>query len=79
VYSAGRWLLYILDYNMSIAVWVGIDLAHAKWRKKGKLNSLQSLKESVMYGAVVTSTILELVIYPAIYMIWRGRQLRAAK
>jgi len=130
------WLLYLLGYNMSIAVWVGIiafagldaetgvvmllylDLAHEKWRKEGKLNSLQDLKESVMFGAVkrirpkmmtvsvilaglvpimfshgtgadvmkriaapmvggvVTSTIFELVIYPAIYMIWRGRELK---
>jgi Cu(I)/Ag(I) efflux system membrane protein CusA/SilA len=133
------WLLYLLGYNMSIAVWVGIialagldaetgvvmllylDLAHEKWRKEGKLNSLQDLRESVMYGAVkrirpkmmtvsvilaglipimfshgtgadvmkriaapmvggvVTSTILELVIYPAIYMIWRGREFKTAK
>jgi copper/silver efflux system protein len=28
-----------------------------------------------MIGGVVTSTILELVIYPVIYMIWRGRDL----
>ena len=130
------WLLYLLGYNMSIAVWVGIialagldaetgvvmllylDLAHEKWRKEGKLKSLQDLRESVMYGAVkrirpkmmtvsvilaglipimfshgtgadvmkriaapmvggvVTSTILELVIYPAIYMIWRGREFK---
>jgi len=130
------WLLYILDYNMSIAVWVGIialagldaetgvvmllylDLAHEKWHREGKLNSLQDLRESVMYGAVkrirpkmmtvsvilaglipimfshgtgadvmkriaapmvggvFTSTIFELVIYPAIYMIWRGREFR---
>ena len=27
-------------------------------------------------GGVVTSTILELIIYPAIYMIWRGREFR---
>ena len=133
------WLLYLLGYNMSIAVWVGIialagldaetgvvmllylDLAHEKWRKEGKLKSLQDLRESVMYGAVkrirpkmmtvsvilaglipimfshgtgadvmkriaapmvggvITSTILELLIYPAIYMIWRGREFRAAK
>ena len=32
-----------------------------------------------MVGGVVTSTILELVIYPAIYMIWRGREFKAAK
>lgn len=29
-----------------------------------------------MVGGVVTSTILELLIYPAIYMIWKGRQFR---
>ena len=30
-----------------------------------------------MVGGVVTSTILELIIYPAIYMIWRGREFKA--
>jgi len=129
------WLLYLLGYNMSIAVWVGIialagldaetgvvmllylDLAHDEWEAKGLLNTEGDLKEAVMHGAVkrirpkimtvsvilaglipvmfstgagsdvmkriaapmvggvVTSTILELVIYPAIYMLWRGRQL----
>ncbi|HWR59221.1 MAG TPA: CusA/CzcA family heavy metal efflux RND transporter [Thermodesulfovibrionales bacterium] len=29
-----------------------------------------------MVGGVITSTILELVIYPAIYMIWRGREFK---
>ena len=28
-----------------------------------------------MVGGVVTSTILELMIYPAIFMLWRGRSL----
>jgi Cu(I)/Ag(I) efflux system membrane protein CusA/SilA len=28
-----------------------------------------------MVGGVVTSTILELIIYPAIYRIWKGRGL----
>ncbi|MCK9378341.1 MAG: CusA/CzcA family heavy metal efflux RND transporter [Syntrophobacterales bacterium] len=127
------WFLYILNYNMSIAVWVGIialagldaetgvvmllylDLAYEKWKKEGKMHTLADLKESVMFGAVkrirpkimtvsvilaglipimfshgtgadvmkriaapmvggvITSTILELVIYPAIYMLWKGR------
>ncbi len=130
------WLLYILNYNMSIAVWVGIialagldaetgvimllylDLAYEKWKKEGILKTREDLKHAIMYGAVkrirpkvmtgatilaglipimfsdgagadvmkriaapmiggiVTSTILELVIYPAIYMIWRGRSLK---
>jgi len=130
------WLLYLLGYNMSIAVWVGIialagldaetgiimllylELAHDKWKKDGKLINLEALRESIMYGAVkrirpkmmtvavilaglvpimfshgtgadimkriaapmvggvITSTILELIIYPAIYMLWKGREFR---
>jgi Cu(I)/Ag(I) efflux system membrane protein CusA/SilA len=30
-----------------------------------------------MVGGVITSTILELIIYPAIYMIWRGRSFKS--
>lgn len=130
------WFLYLLNYNMSIAVWVGIialagldaetgvimllylDLAYNQWKKEGRLNTLNDLKESVMHGAVkrirpkimtvsvilaglipimfstgagsdvmkriaapmvggvVTSTILELIIYPAIYMLWKGREFK---
>ncbi len=133
------WLLYLLGYNTSIAVWVGIialagldaetgvvmllylELAYEKWKKEGKLTNLESLKEAIMYGAVkrirpkimtvavilaglipimfshgtgsdvmkriaapmvggvVTSTILELIIYPAIYMLWKGREFREQK
>jgi Cu(I)/Ag(I) efflux system membrane protein CusA/SilA len=29
-----------------------------------------------MVGGVITSTILELIIYPAIYMLWRGREFK---
>jgi Cu(I)/Ag(I) efflux system membrane protein CusA/SilA len=131
------WLLYLLNYNMSIAVWVGIialagldaetgvvmllylDLAFEKWKKEGRLSTVQDLKDAIMYGAVkrirpklmtvvtdfglilvmfstgagsdvmkriaapmigglVTSLLLELLIYPAIYMVWRQRQLRKA-
>ncbi len=130
------WLLYLLNYNMSIAVWVGIialagldaetgvvmllylDLAYEKWKKDGLLKSKNALHDAIMYGAVkrirpkimtvsvilaglipimfshgagadvmkriaapmvggvISSTILELIIYPAIYMIWRGRGLK---
>ena len=129
------WLLYILNYNMSIAVWVGIialagldaetgvvmllylDLAYEKWKKEGLLKTKKDLQNAIMFGAVkrirpkimtvsvilaglipimfshgtgadvmkriaapmvggiVSSTILELIIYPAIYMIWRSREL----
>lgn len=130
------WLLYLLNYNMSIAVWVGIialagldaetgvvmllylELAYNQWKKEGRLNNINDLKDAVMHGAVkrirpkimtvsvilaglvpimfshgtgadvmkriaapmvggvTTSTILELVIYPAIYMIWKGREFK---
>jgi Cu(I)/Ag(I) efflux system membrane protein CusA/SilA len=29
-----------------------------------------------MVGGVITSTILELIIYPAIYVIWKERDLK---
>ena len=130
------WLLWYLNYNMSIAVWVGIialagldaetgvvmllylELAYEQWKKEGRLKSIEDLKEAIMHGAVkrirpkimtvsvilaglipimfshgagadvmkriaapmvggvITSTILELIIYPAIYMIWKSRELR---
>ncbi len=130
------WLLYILGYNMSVAVWVGmialagldaetgvvmllyLDLAYEEWKRKGMLRTLDDLKEAIYHGAVkrvrpkamtvitiiagllpimwstgtgadvmkriaapmvgglVTSFILELIVYPAIYLIWRSRNLR---
>jgi Cu(I)/Ag(I) efflux system membrane protein CusA/SilA len=130
------WFLYILNYNMSIAVWIGIialagldaetgvvmllylDLAYEKWKKEGRLNKKEDLRDAVMYGAVkrirpkimtvsvilaglipimfshgtgsdimkriaapmiggvVTSAILELIIYPSIYMLWKERDLK---
>ncbi|MBA4394707.1 MAG: CusA/CzcA family heavy metal efflux RND transporter, partial [Desulfobacca sp.] len=130
------WLLYILNYNLSIAVWVGIialagldaetgvvmllylDLAYERWKKEGRLNGIKDLKEAIMFGAVkrirpkvmtvsvilaglvpilfshgtgsdvmkriaapmvggvITSMILELVIYPTIYLLWKGREFK---
>ncbi len=130
------WFLYLLGYNLSIAVWVGIialagldaetgvvmllylDLAHGHWEQEGRLNTRADLKGAIMEGAVkrirpkimtvsvilaglvpimfssgtgadimkriaapmvggvITSTILELLIYPGIYLLWRGRGLR---
>jgi Cu(I)/Ag(I) efflux system membrane protein CusA/SilA len=132
------WLLHLLNYNMSIAVWVGIialagldaetgvvmllylDLAYEQWKREGRMRSVSDLKDAIMHGAVkrirpkimtvsvilaglipimfshgtgadvmkriaapmiggvITSTILELIIYPAIYRIWRGRGLSRA-
>jgi Cu(I)/Ag(I) efflux system membrane protein CusA/SilA len=130
------WFLYLLGYNMSIAVWVGIialagldaetgvvmllylELAHDRWKKDGKLTNIGALKDSIMFGAVkrirpkimtvgvilaglipvmfshgagsdimkriaapmvggvITSTILELIIYPSIYMLWKQREFK---
>ena len=129
------WFMYLLNYNMSIAVWVGIialagldaetgvvmllylDLAYEKWKKEGLLKTRKDLHNAIMFGAVkrirpkimtvsvilaglipimfshgagadvmkriaapmvggvISSTILELIIYPAIYMIWRGKKM----
>ncbi len=130
------WFIYLLGYNLSVAVWVGIialagvdaetgvimllylDQAYEKWRDKGRLRIAGDLREAIsegavrrvrpkmmtvmaiimgllpimwshgagadvmkriaapMIGGIVTSFILELVIYPVIFEIWRGRELR---
>jgi copper/silver efflux system protein len=131
------WLLYLLGYNMSVAVWVGLialagldaetgvvmllylDHAWEKYRAAGRMNSLEDLYAAVkegaverirpkimtvcailfgllpilwspstqagadvmkriatpMIGGVITSAILELLIYPVIFVIWRKRAL----
>jgi Cu(I)/Ag(I) efflux system membrane protein CusA/SilA len=130
------WFLYLLDYNMSIAVWVGLiallgvdaetgvfmllylDLAYNERKAKGLMRSTADLKEAIedgavkrlrpklmtvavmfmglvpimwstgagsdvmrriaapMIGGIFTSFILELVVYPAIYEIWKGFEVR---
>ena len=130
------WLLYLLDYNMSIGVWVGLialagldaetgvvmllylDLAHKRWTEQGRMNSLGDLVQAVHHGAVkrirpkvmtvvtiivgllpimwstgagadvmkriaapmvggsITSLALEMLVYPVIFFIWRGRVLK---
>jgi Cu(I)/Ag(I) efflux system membrane protein CusA/SilA len=129
------WFLWMLGYNLSIAVWVGLialagldaetgvvmllylDLAHDKWQREGRMNTIADLKEAIMEGAVkrvrpklmtvgvilaglipimfssgagsdvmkriaapmvggvITSEILELTVYPAIYLLWKKREL----
>jgi Cu(I)/Ag(I) efflux system membrane protein CusA/SilA len=132
------WLLYILGYNLSVAVWVGLialagldaetgvvmllylDHAWDKFRAAGKMNSIDDLQTAViegavqrirpkvmticailfgllpimwspsnqsgadvmkriaapMIGGVITSGILELLLYPVVYVLWRKRHLR---
>jgi len=125
------WYLYLLDYNMSIAVWVGLialmgvdaetgvfmllylDLSYEEAKKQGRLTSLAALQETIVHGAakrlrpkfmtmattcigfvpimlatgtgsdvwkriaapmiggILTSFLLELIVYPAIYEIWK--------
>jgi Cu(I)/Ag(I) efflux system membrane protein CusA/SilA len=125
------WLLYILDYNMSIAVWVGmialmgldaetgvfmlmfLDLAYYDAVRAGNMRTRQDLRQAIIHGAVkrirpkmmtvatsfmglmpimwslgtgadmmkrvvapligglFTSFILELLVYPPIYEIWK--------
>jgi Cu(I)/Ag(I) efflux system membrane protein CusA/SilA len=125
------WLLWILGYNMSIAVWVGmialmgldaetgvfmllfLDLAYDRANRDGKLKSKEELVEAIVSGAVkrvrpkmmtvvaafagllpimwasgagadmmqriaapmvgglITSFALELVVYPAVYYLWK--------
>lgn len=127
------WLLYLLDYNMSVAVWVGLiallgvdaetgmfmllylDLAYQERREKGLMHGWEDIKQAVIAGAVqrlrpkvmtvgvmfigllpimwstgtgadvmkriaapmiggiFTSFILELIVYPAIFALWKWR------
>jgi Cu(I)/Ag(I) efflux system membrane protein CusA/SilA len=129
------WLVYLLHFNMSVAVWVGIialagldaetgvvmllylTLAHDRWGREGRLRSREDLREAIvegaakrlrpklmtvatmiiglvpvlwstgtgadvmkriaapMVGGLVTSFLLELTVYPAIFAIWKGRRL----
>jgi len=133
------WLLWLLDYNLSIAVWVGIialaglaaqtgtvmiiylDEAFHAYQQAGRMKTQHDLFEAITYGAVqrvrpklmtvsmitlglvpalwahgagaeaiqriaapmigglITSTILTLEIVPAIYSLWRGRQVEWVK
>jgi Cu(I)/Ag(I) efflux system membrane protein CusA/SilA len=131
------WLVYLLGYNMSVAVWIGLialagldaetgvvmllylDLSWEKFRAEGRMRSLSDLYASVregavqrirpklmavcailfgllpimwapdyqagadvmkriaapMIGGVLTSALLNLLIYPVLYVMWRKRQL----
>jgi copper/silver efflux system protein len=130
------WVIYLLGYNLSVAVWVGIialagldaetgvvmllylDLAYDEWKKNGLMRHAADLRDAIYHGAVkrvrpkamtacviiaglapilwshgtgadvmkriatpmvggvVTSTLMELLVYPAIFFIWRARGLK---
>jgi Cu(I)/Ag(I) efflux system membrane protein CusA/SilA len=125
------WLMYLLDYNISIAAWVGmialmgldaetgvfmllfLDLSYDEAKKEGRLKSVTDLHEAIIHGAVkrirpkmmtvaaasmglmpimwsagtgadlmkrvaapmvgglFTSFLMELLVYPAIYYLWK--------
>jgi Cu(I)/Ag(I) efflux system membrane protein CusA/SilA len=129
------WLFYFLDYNVSIAAWVGmiallgldaetgvfmllfLDLSYDSAKKAGMLKNIGELDEAIVHGAVkrvrpkmmtvaaafmgllpimwstatgtdvmkriaapmigglITSFLLELIVYPAIYKLWKKRRL----
>jgi Cu(I)/Ag(I) efflux system membrane protein CusA/SilA len=129
------WMLYLLGYNLSVAVAVGLialagldaetgvvmllylDLAYEQWRKEGKLRDVKDLRDAIYHGAVkrvrpkamtaaviiagllpimwshgagadvmkriatpmiggvITSTLMELLVYPAIFYVWRARRI----
>jgi Cu(I)/Ag(I) efflux system membrane protein CusA/SilA len=133
------WLLFVLGYNVSIAVWVGmialagldaetgvfmllfLDLAHDEAEREGRLRNRSDLDEAIIHGAVrrarpkamtvfaafmglmpilwssgtgadvmkriaapmvgglITSFALELLVYPAIYKLWKGKRLPRAE
>ena len=132
------WLLWLLGYNMSVAVWVGLialagldaetgvvmllylDQAWEKFRAEGRMKSIVDLRAAIhegaaqrlrpkimtacailfgllpimwspitqtgadvmkriatpMVGGVISSTFLELLIYPVIFLIWKRRALK---
>jgi Cu(I)/Ag(I) efflux system membrane protein CusA/SilA len=132
------WSIYLLHYNMSVAVWVGIiallsidaetgvfmllylDIAFDDARKSGRMRNWDDLRQAVMFGAakrlrpkfmtfataciglfpvmwsigtgsevmkrivapmiggIFTSFALELIVYPAIYEIWKRREFQKA-
>jgi Cu(I)/Ag(I) efflux system membrane protein CusA/SilA len=127
------WLFWFLDYNVSIAAWVGmiallgldaetgvfmllfLDLSYEDAKKRGLLRNTEDLDEAILHGAVkrarpkmmtvaaafmgllpimwstsagadvmkriaapmigglITSFALELLVYPAIYKLWKER------
>jgi heavy metal efflux pump (cobalt-zinc-cadmium) len=131
------WLLYLLGYNVSIAVWVGLialmgldaetgtfmllflDLSHDEAKAQGRLRTRDDLVDAIIHGAVKrvrpkamtvcaagmgllpimwatgtgsdlmkriaapmvgglsTSFAMELLVYPAIYYLWRRKEVMA--
>jgi Cu(I)/Ag(I) efflux system membrane protein CusA/SilA len=125
------WLLFLLHYHLSVAVWVGLialagldaetgvvmllylKLAHERWSREGRLRAADDLREAIvegaakrlrpklmtvatmtlglvpvlfnegagadvmrriaapMIGGLITSFVLELLVYPALFAVWK--------
>ncbi|MBN8217901.1 MAG: efflux RND transporter permease subunit [Spirochaetes bacterium] len=134
------WILFLLDYNVSTAVWCGmiallgvdaetgvfmllyLDLAHDERKAAGRMNTVADLKEAIhdgavkrlrpkmmtvvvmfvgllpimlsqaseigadvmqriaapLVGGIFISFLMELLVYPSVYLLWRKRQLPRA-
>jgi Cu(I)/Ag(I) efflux system membrane protein CusA/SilA len=130
------WLLYLLGYNMSVAVWVGLiallgvdaetgvfmllylELAYDERKRSGQMRNMNDLRMAIedgavkrlrpkvmtvavmflglvpimwsngagsdvmrriaapMVGGIFTSFLMELLVYPAVYEIWKGFEIR---
>jgi copper/silver efflux system protein len=130
------WFLYLLGYNMSVAVWVGmiallgvdaetgvfmmlyLELAYDERKRSGQMRNMNDLRSAIedgavkrlrpkvmtvavmflglvpimwshgagsdvmrriaapMVGGIFTSFLLELLVYPAVYEIWKGFEVR---
>jgi copper/silver efflux system protein len=130
------WFLYLLGYNMSVAVWVGmiallgvdaetgvfmmlyLELAYDERKRAGLMRNMNDLRSAIedgavkrlrpkvmtvavmflglvpimwshgagsdvmrriaapMVGGIFTSFLLELLVYPAVYEIWKGFEVR---
>jgi Cu(I)/Ag(I) efflux system membrane protein CusA/SilA len=135
----GLWVVYLLGYNLSVAVYVGfialaglaaetaivmlvyLDEARERYLREGRLRTIGDLKDAIVEGAVdrvrpklmtvatdllgllpvmigaatgarvmkriaapmigglFSSTILTLVLVPALYLLWKGRGLKEAE
>jgi hypothetical protein len=57
-------LLWALDYNVSIAVWVGVIAI-------GTGADVMKRVAAPMVGGLATSFLRELLVYPPVYLLWR--------
>jgi Cu/Ag efflux pump CusA len=65
----GVWLMWLLDYNLSVATGIGFIALAGVAAETGVV-------AAPMVGGMVSSTLLTLLVIPAIYSLWKERELR---